>query len=480
MRLVRYIFLSVLFLNISYACTLCKLETPVVLVSTEGYQKKGEMFFDIKWEFEKEFSAQTLLAYDMNGDSTPQKNELKEVKLSLEDYLKDNKHLTHINTKKDTWDFKKFDFEVIDSKIDYQRYKLIYTYKIKVAGLNLNEIDLIKIQFFDAKEFFDFVFKKFYIKDVSILKTERKKDQITKYLSEVLVPSEEIKDESEESGGVLDFLREILLKLKSYISDLLTDIKDNNSLISYIWLLVFSFAYGVIHALGPGHGKSLVASYFLSKDGSLLKALNISVMIGVVHTFSAFLLTFTIYYILKSVLSDYFYDVEAVAIKASALVIIGIAGYLLYKKLRKPASPSFTVGEQQKFGNLSPASSASGNQQNFVKFSSSSPAHVNSHTCECNACKTDSTDVWVILAAGIIPCPGTITIFVFTFGLGIYFVGFLSAIWMSIGMSFIIFLAAYLSIKVKSTSNSNPMIKKVLEYGSLAFIMGLGLMLLLF
>ena len=266
----------------------------------------------------------------------------------------------------------------------------------------------------------------------------------------------------DESKSIMDTLRGALATLKEYITNLLTDIKDNNNLASYFWLLLLSFAYGIIHALGPGHGKSLVASYFLSKDRSIMKAFNISLMIGVVHTFSAFLLTFTIYYVLKSVLSEYFNDVETMAIKASAVVIIVIAAYLIAQKFKKPKIKAFSIGDQQ----------------SFVKIPSNQ--HIDTSACGCNACKTTSTDIGVILAAGIIPCPGTITIFIFTFGLGIYFVGFLSAIWMSLGMSFIIFLAAYLSIKVKSKTNSNPIIKKVLEYGSLVFILSLGLMLLLF
>lgn len=96
----------------------------------------------------------------------------------------------------------------------------------------------------------------------------------------------------------------------------------------------------------------------------------------------------------------------------------------------------------------------------------------------CSACNTKSEDLGVILAAGVVPCPKTVTIFIFTFGLGIYYVGFLSAIFMSLGMSLVIFITAYLSIHVRKKSSSNSVLKKVLEYGSLLFILCLGLFLL--
>jgi ABC-type nickel/cobalt efflux system permease component RcnA len=85
----------------------------------------------------------------------------------------------------------------------------------------------------------------------------------------------------------------------------------------------------------------------------------------------------------------------------------------------------------------------------------------------------------VILSAGIVPCPGTITIFIFTLSLGIYTVGLMSAIFMSIGMSLIIFMAAYLSLKVREKSSPNERVRQVLDYGSLVFILGLGVLLLL-
>lgn len=113
----------------------------------------------------------------------------------------------------------------------------------------------------------------------------------------------------------------------------------------------------------------------------------------------------------------------------------------------------------------------------FVKISNN--IHNKISSCGCNSCKTTSTDLGVILAAGIVPCAGTVTIFIFTMSMGLYFVGFLSAIFMSLGMSLIIFIMAYISIKVRNNTNKNHKIKKVLEYGSLVFILLLGFVLLI-
>lgn len=459
----RYIVFSILFVNTLFACQLCKLQVPNVHVYVNGYEKDGKEYFDVTWKFEKEFSSEMLLSYDVNGDSMYQADELSEVKNSLEIYLKKYNYLTFLKNINDKQK-ENIEFSITNTSLDYQYYELVYNFTIK-TDVKFEKDDAFEIKFFDEKEFFNFILKELTLKDKSINENLKDSHSMQVYFEDAIknLPKKQKEKliEQKEEKGFISFLSSILSQIKDYITNLLTDIKENNSVSSYIWLLVFSFVYGVIHAMGPGHGKALVSSYFISKDGSLLKAFNISMMIGVVHTFSAFILTFSIYYILKSVLSEYFSDVESITIKISALVIIFIGGYLLYKKLKKPKFKAFGVSQGQSFIKLE--------QQ-----------HISSSSCGCSACKTTSTDIGVVLAAGIIPCPGTITIFTFTFGLGIYFVGFLSAIFMSIGMSFIIFIAAYFSIKIKNRVSSNEKIKKILEYFSLVFILSLGIILLFF
>ena len=105
--------------------------------------------------------------------------------------------------------------------------------------------------------------------------------------------------------------------------------------------------------------------------------------------------------------------------------------------------------------------------------------HHEDSSCGCHACNTTSTDLGVILAAGIVPCPGTVTIFLFTMSLGVYMVGFLSAVFMSLGMSLIIYITAIATIKIRKKSAANTKLIKLLEYGSLIFILFLGIILFL-
>jgi nickel/cobalt transporter (NicO) family protein len=471
--LVKKILVLVFIYSSLYSCDLCKLEVPVVDVSVDAKTIDKNIEFDVKWKFSKQFTAEAMFSYDINSNKIYSDSEILEAKKSIDEYIKKDNLLTFVKyLHKDSVvkTTPQLDKEFISSSLIYKDFAITYSYKFR-SNIIAKKDYMLYFILFDKGNFFDFSIGDFTLDNNIPFGFKNHKEYIEFTFDEDMkIDDKKIEKPTKEIEKELTFLDRlsiVLKDLKTDIEELLIDIKQNNSLISYLWLLLFSFLYGVIHAIGPGHGKSLVSAYFLGKDSSIMKALNISILIGVVHTFSAFLLTFTIYYILNSVLKEYFNDIELIATQISAIVIIVIALYMIYKKLPKQQKMSFKVAEKTSIS-LNP------NINNI------SDIHTEASSCSCSGCKTNSTDLGVVLSAGIVPCAGTVTIFIFTMSLGIYFVGFLSAVFMSIGMSFIIFIMAYLSIKVRKKGSSNHKIQKFFEYGSLVFILALGVSLLLF
>jgi len=233
---------------------------------------------------------------------------------------------------------------------------------------------------------------------------------------------------------------------------LLEEIKNEHSLVSICSLLLLSFLYGLVHAAGPGHGKTLVASYFTANDKQYKKALFLSLMIASVHTFSAFIVTYVLYYLFQHIFAVTMINIADIATKISGFLIISIGIYLLYGKIKHYKNARKIQWSSQKIA-----------------------------SCQCASCTTqNSTDLTLVLAAGLIPCPGTITVFLFSITLGLYFIGFLSAIAMSLGMGFVIALTALLSVKIRNSSRNNySNVFKYLDFGATLTIILLGLLLIL-
>jgi nickel/cobalt transporter (NicO) family protein len=492
----KYLILSFLISSKLFACSMCTMFVPRVEVSTIIYAKKEATTFNVKWQFHPEFN-QALLVYDVNNNGKFERAERDAIKQSIENYIIPINYLLNIEYIPKNKEFSKNYIDKFTpnfSKLSFNDENGAMVYEFNVDSPFVLQKDYkLYIAHYDEGGNFDFIMKDIILKgyegfkriqpklahstiefyqtnqNTNALKT--KKDQTSALLPPKVLPIKEIPQKAISQKEIQDitllqYLSAKLQKIKDLLEQNLQDIKENNSIMSYLWLLVFSFAYGVLHALGPGHGKTLISSYFLGQDRSYMKAFTISSMIGIVHTFSAFMLTIIVYYIVGTLLSSFITDVEQMAVKVSAGIIILIALYLLFQKFTKKEKPL--------------AFSASATMQpSFVKMSAPQTIHQNNLSCGCNACKTQSTDIGIILAAGIVPCPGTVTIFIFTMGLGIYFVGFLSAVFMSLGMASIIFLTALISVKIRKSSSTNNTIVKLLEYGSVFFILLLGVILLI-
>jgi len=424
---------------------------------------------EVLWHFSDVYTSELTLNYDKNKNLILDKEELDKVLEIKLNYLLAKNMLTlikygdseHENIIEATYG--DFSVEVVDKR-------LLFRFNIFV-DIDIKDKHIISFLFEDDEAFFSFIVenvdietqnlyfdKNLYLFSSAILfsfnpfeepleAVDAKVKNQTISKDDVVINDDKIEQDKQITQEGL--LLQTIEKLKS----LFKDAQENKKPLTYLLILLFAYVYGLVHAIGPGHGKTLVASYFLSNDRSYTKAFFISLAIGVVHTFSAFLLTLFIYFVVETFLAQFMQNTIMLTTKVSAFVIIAIALYLLYKKLKAYRA-----------------------RKNIMNFSASPHAS----SCDCGSCKVDqnSTDLALIVSAGIIPCPGTVTIFIFSLSMGMYFLGFLSAFVMSLGMSTIIFLSAIISVSMrKKTSQKHTKIQIILEYLSLALIFILGIVL---
>lgn len=129
-------------------------------------------------------------------------------------------------------------------------------------------------------------------------------------------------------------------KLRENIAAKITAMKNGESGIIWTFLLI-CFLYGMLHALGPGHGKSIVVGYFLARKGKWKHGVALGAGITFTHTLSAVILLFVLYGILKAAVFPSFelgrQGIEKVSyglVCFTGLLLIGIAIHDLVKLLR--------------------------------------------------------------------------------------------------------------------------------------------------
>ncbi len=450
----RKLFLFFLLTSLVYGCTLCKLDIPNVHINSTITPQGNSTQFEITWLFDAKFVA-TLKQYDTNKNGIFDSVEQVAIEKSLLEYLARFNYLTQIAYVQKEYKITKDDLQKpknIETKMVFQNGAMEFSYKFSLSIYPKKGYKIV-LFFYDEGNNFNFIVRDTLLKGYDGKRNIHIQNSKAEIIFDEFISNKNQVIVEKVVGKDLTFMEQLSVTLESYkekMKNLIEDIKETNSLLSYSWLLFFSFIYGVLHAIGPGHGKSLVSAYFLSENHSLKKALSISLLIGVVHTFSAFILTVTIYFFLNILFSNVFDDIEKIATKISGAIIIFIALYLLYKKYTYKKKMTFSVNN---------------------------PIHYNHSSCGCGSCTTNSTDLGVILSAGIVPCAGTVSVFLFTLGLGVYFIGFVSALFMSLGMSTVIFITAYLSKSIRNRGSSNGKLLQFFEYGSLVFILMLGIIL---
>ena len=96
--------------------------------------------------------------------------------------------------------------------------------------------------------------------------------------------------------------------------------------------MAVAFGLGAIHALSPGHGKTIVAAYLVGSRGTMKHAAFLGAMVTFTHTISVFFLGFVTLFLSRYVLPEQIYPVLGAI---SGLSIVWIGGMLFFQRIRK-------------------------------------------------------------------------------------------------------------------------------------------------
>jgi nickel/cobalt transporter (NicO) family protein len=223
------------------------------------------------------------------------------------------------------------------------------------------------------------------------------------------------------AGLILAWQNKFHAELQAAARALLTDPK------AFYALAAASFAYGVFHAAGPGHGKAVLASYMLANEVQLKRGLMLAGLAALLQGVVAILLVAAAAQLFNATAGQMTSAAHAVEV-ASYLAITALGARLAWIKgrgflaaLRAPASPP----------------------GRFVCEAIDDPAHLHGPDCGHAHALDPATlsgpafrwreAVATVVAAGLRPCSGALLVLVFTLSQGAFAAGVGAVLAMSAG-----------------------------------------------
>ena len=100
---------------------------------------------------------------------------------------------------------------------------------------------------------------------------------------------------------------------------------------AFILLLLIAFGWGALHAISPGHGKTMVAAYLVGTRGTSRDALALGLTVTVTHTLGVFALGLVTLALSAYVLPE---DLYPWLNLASGLLVVGVGATVLRSRLR--------------------------------------------------------------------------------------------------------------------------------------------------
>jgi|AntAceMinimDraft_1070359.scaffolds.fasta_scaffold00322_30 ABC-type nickel/cobalt efflux system permease component RcnA len=210
------------------------------------------------------------------------------------------------------------------------------------------------------------------------------------------------------------------------------------------WLLALSFAYGVFHALGPGHGKAILSAYVVANRETLRNGAILAFVSSLVQALVAIVLVAVaagLMNVTGAVLNEMTAWLELSAY--GLLVMLGV--WLVYKHLLKPIANRF----------MSSLVSAPSHHHHDHHGHDSHCGHTHFPAPEQVAGQLSLRKAWgAILAIGLRPCSGAILVLVFALSQQFFWAGAAAALAMGFGTGLTVAALALTSLTVSRAMES--------------------------
>lgn len=229
---------------------------------------------------------------------------------------------------------------------------------------------------------------------------------------------------SDSVADLARFSADYQRRIQQVLSTALRDVQSGSGSAALWTLVVVCFGYGVVHTLGPGHGKAVVVAYFLdsSRPRAWIEGVFAGAWIAFTHTLAALLL--------------------AAALKAFS--VVGLFGAL--REVRNVEIASYTLILAIGFwrlwagitGRLHEHGHGDHDRHHHQHTHDHGPDHDHHHDHHHDHGDQRQRTIagWLLLtAAGIAPCAGALVVVLLSVALGVIWAGVIGVLAIALGMA---------------------------------------------
>lgn len=246
-------------------------------------------------------------------------------------------------------------------------------------------------------------------------------------------------------GGGIDYFIRMQFEYREKVAQYLRGIKGTEPGGVLFMFITVSFMYGLFHAAGPGHRKTVVFSLFISRHAKCYEPAAAGFLSSAVHAGTSIAVIMILYLIQETVVSlsdseNVYAVMEGITFIILALISVFLIINVILRLINKPGASS----PEKKYGLYS-----------------------------------------VVIISSLVPCPGATMLMLLSLYAGMLWAGIAGVLAMSMGMGVVISLAGYLAytgrigffFRLKEREHTMIKLSAVLEIVSFVIILLFSLLM---
>jgi len=293
-------------------------------------------------------------------------------------------------------------------------------------------------------------------------------------------------------GGIIGW---ILAKQSEFYREMSSTIRAAKSDGSAVWtLLGISFAYGIFHAAGPGHGKAVISSYLVANEETARRGIVLSFASALLQALVAVAIVAVFAWLLSSTAKTMCSAEKAIEIVSYGLIaafgarLVWTKGGGFMRALQAKPAPAMAAAHHHH---------DHGHDHGHHHHHDDDHGHAHVHDEHCGHSHGPTPDqlagpggwrrgLGTIFAVGMRPCSGAILVLVFSLAQGLFLAGIAATFVMGLGTAITVATIAVIAVSAKGVARrlsagregGGTLIMRGIEFGAagLVLLFGLGLL----